>query len=123
ALRKALPHIGEAQITKLRSIVTSMQEGAKQLDLARVVECDLNFHETIIQLAGIPSLLNTWSSIHNRIRLHFIVQGRSYEDLEVLYLSHKQLLETIETRDLDQILTEITSHIGDRNHWTSLQEN
>jgi DNA-binding GntR family transcriptional regulator len=119
AIRKALPNIGEAQLAKLRAIVAAMQEGARQLDLAKVVESDLSFHEYLIDLAGIPSLLSTWSSINNRIRLHFIVQGRTYDNLEVLYHSHQRLLDTIETRELDNILAEITIHIQDWNNTES----
>lgn len=115
ALRKALPELQPDHIERLRGFIEDMKEGARQNDLIRVVDCDLAFHEYLVQLSGMPNLHGIWTSIYNRIRLHFIMQGQSYDDLYDLCAEHEKLLATIAAGDPDDIAASLNVHIADSN--------
>ncbi|MDF2660475.1 MAG: GntR family transcriptional regulator [Paenibacillus sp.] len=112
AIRKALPNIGERELERLAGFVAAMKEGAAQRDLTRIVDNDLMFHEYVISLADMPGLLGTWTSIYNRIRLHFMIQGRAYDDLNKLWKEHELLLKAIRKGDPEQIAEVWADHVG-----------
>lgn len=112
AIRKALPNIGERELERLASFVTDMKDGAAQKNLDKIVESDLAFHEYVISLADMPGLLNTWTSIYNRIHLHFMIQGKAYEDLNDLWKEHDQLLTAIRQGEPDKIAQAWAEHVG-----------
>ncbi|WP_135555436.1 GntR family transcriptional regulator [Paenibacillus cymbidii] len=115
AMRKALPLLQAADLDRLGTFVEEMREGARQRDLIKMVDCDLAFHEYVVQLAGVPNLHGTWMSIYNRIRLHFIMQGQSYDDLSELCAEHEKLLATIAAGDPDAVAAALKVHIADSN--------
>ncbi|MDF2725315.1 MAG: GntR family transcriptional regulator [Paenibacillus sp.] len=112
AIRKALPNIGERELERLSGFVAEMRDGAMQMNLDKIVESDLAFHEYVIGLAGMPGLLNTWTAIYNRIHLHFIVQGKAYEDLNDLWREHEKLVDAIRQGNADVIAQAWAVHIG-----------
>lgn len=114
AVQKALPHMQVEQFGRLRAIVEEMKEGAAQNNLAKVVDCDLAFHEYLVNQSKLTSLIGIWTSIYNRIRLYFLVQGQQYENLNELCRSHERLLQTFETGDLARISAALIEHISDR---------
>jgi DNA-binding GntR family transcriptional regulator len=111
ALTKALPRIGEAELARLESILADMKQGADYNQLSQIVNCDLAFHEYLITLADMPGLLVTWTSIFNRIHLHFMVQGQKYDDYAELWKEHTKLLDAIKSGDLERVQEELTVHI------------
>lgn len=116
AIRKALPLIEEEEnIKHLSNIVQEMKEGADQNNLYKVVQSDLAFHEYLIRLSHLPSLQNTWTSIYNRILLHFVIQGQAYEDLNELWRDHIKLLDVIKEGNIDRITAELFHHISESN--------
>ncbi len=112
AIRKALVHMNEAHFQHLRSIIAEMKEGARQQNLFKIVDCDLAFHEYLVNLSQVSNLMGIWTSIFNRIRLHFIVQGQMYEDLNVLCEEHEKLLQTIVDGDPEKISEDLVTHIS-----------
>ncbi|TMV48932.1 GntR family transcriptional regulator [Paenibacillus mesophilus] len=112
AIRKALPNIGERELERLASFVLDMKDGAEQNNLDKIVEADLAFHEYVLGLADMPGLLSTWTSIYNRIHLHFMIQGKAYEDLNDLWREHDKLLLAIRQGDPDTIEQAWAEHIG-----------
>ncbi|MDF2718030.1 MAG: hypothetical protein K0R28_4955, partial [Paenibacillus sp.] len=56
--------------------------------------------------------LSTWTSIYNRIHLHFMIQGKAYEDLNDLWREHDKLLQAIRQGDPDTIEQAWAEHIG-----------
>lgn len=115
ALRKGLPHIQQGDIERLSGFVEEMKEGARQKNLARIVECDLAFHEHLVGIAKMNNLMTIWTSIYNQMRLHFIMQGQSYEDYNELWKDHKKLLQVVKEGDMEQIAQELKQHIYDTN--------
>lgn len=112
AIRKALPNIGERELERLASFVSDMKDGAEQSNLDKIVDADLAFHEYVLGLADMPGLLSTWTSIYNRIHLHFMIQGKAYEDLNDLWREHDKLLHAIRQGNPDTIEQAWAEHIG-----------
>lgn len=115
AIRKVLPLLSTEDINSLSEIVEEMKSGATQKNLYKLVQCDLMFHEYLISLSNMPSLKNTWTSIYNRILLHFLMQGQSYDNLDDLWKSHMTLLALIKEGDRKKITAELERHISDSN--------
>lgn len=115
ALRKGLPEIQPQDLERLSELVEEMKEGARQQNLAKIVECDLAFHEHLVGIAKMNNLMTIWTSIYNQIRLHFMLQGQSYEDYNDLWKDHQRLLQTIKKGDPEQIANELKQHIYDTN--------
>ena len=113
AIRKALPNLDEHHRDNLSSIIEDMRKAAAENDLYKVVDCDLAFHEYWLTLSDVPNMLGIWTSIYNRIRLHFIVEGQAYDNLAPLVDSHTLLLQTIMEGDLAQINELLAKHILD----------
>lgn len=112
AIRKALPNIGEHELERMASFVADMKEGALQQNLDKIVDSDLAFHEYVLSLADMPGLLSTWTSIYNRIHLHFMIQGKAYKDLNDLWKEHDTLLRAIREGDPEKIEQAWAEHIG-----------
>ena len=98
-----------------------MKQGAAQNNLYKIVDSDLAFHEYLVNLSNVPNLLGTWTTIYNRIRMHFIVDGQTYSDLNQLWKNHERLLETIKGNNLKEICSELTKHIED-TYWGKSEE-
>ncbi|BBH20563.1 GntR family transcriptional regulator [Paenibacillus baekrokdamisoli] len=113
AIRKALPNLTEQHLNNLTAIIGNMKQAADEKDLYKLVDCDLAFHEYWVTLSNVPNLLGIWTSIFNRIRLYFIVQGQTYSDLNPLWESHELLLQTIQKGNLVEINSLLTEHILD----------
>lgn len=110
-IRKALPRLDETHREQLRAILAEMRIGAEQGNKIKMADCDLAFHEYFVNLSGMSNMMGIWTSIYNRIRLHFIAQTDAYANLRDLYREHEQLLETILTGDPGQIASALTAHI------------
>jgi DNA-binding GntR family transcriptional regulator len=76
-----------------------------------MAECDLAFHEYLVNASEMSNMIGIWASIYNRIRLHFITQVSAYEDLNILCQEHEDLLNTIIEGDPDKISEALTVHI------------
>lgn len=114
-IRKALPRLNEDHLDSLRAIVADMKEGAARKDIYKMADCDLAFHEYLVNLSEMSHMIGIWTSIYNRIRLHFITQADAYEDLNDLYRAHEKLLQTIIEGSPEKIAQALTSHIQDVN--------
>lgn len=120
AIRKALPYFNQIHYDALTEIINDMKIGAAQNNLYKIVDSDLAFHEYLVNLSNVPNLLGTWTTIYNRIRMHFIVDGQTYSDLNQLWKNHELLLETIKGNDISEICKQLTLHIQDTN-WGKLE--
>jgi len=114
AIRKALPNLSDQHLENLTGIIADMKKAADEQDLYQIVDCDLAFHEYWVTLSNVPNLHGIWTSIFNRIRLYFIVQGETYSDLTPLWKSHELLLQTIRTGNLKEIKKVLTKHIKEQ---------
>lgn len=111
---KALERMSDADFADLGKLVWVMEQAARAGDLHKVVEADLSFHEVVIGYAGQPHAVQIWRSIAPRVRAYFLRHGK-FRDLEVIVDEHRELLETLQTRDLDAVLPLLVEHIAVRS--------
>jgi DNA-binding GntR family transcriptional regulator len=115
ALKKGFALWDERIIKEFQTIIEEMVKAVKFEDLPQLVELDLRFHEIIIHSAKNTNVINIWESIVNRIRIHFIFQGKVYTDLQQIVNEHQAMLNTFVTGRVDDALEELKKHILDQN--------
>lgn len=111
---KALERMSDADFADLGRLVWVMEQAASAGDLHKVVEADLSFHEVVIGHAGQPHAVQIWRSIAPRVRAYFLRHGK-FRDLEVIVDEHRELLTTLQTRDLDAVIPLLEEHIAVRS--------
>jgi len=108
---KALELMSDGDFAELAKHVWVMEEAARHAELAKVVEADLGFHDTVLASSGQPHAVQIWRSVAPRIRAYFLRYGK-YRDLESIVEEHRQLLATLQTRDPDVVLPVLEEHIA-----------
>lgn len=109
-VRRYLPDMDEAFFRTMQEIVRRMGEAARARHNAEIVDLDVQFHQTILELAKERTVLLTWQSIVNQIRLHFS-KNLPYYKLDHFESDHQELLDAIRTKNLDVIQAAITRHL------------
>jgi len=115
ALRKALPSFRDEDFAFLEQCIEDMRASGETNDVMRLVEADLAFHEYFIVKSNVPNLMNIWSSIYTRIRMHFFMQDQQFEDITLVWEQHSVLLDAMRKRDIEPAIAELTRHIYDTN--------
>lgn len=110
-LKLSLPHFDEELFDVLDNIVRQMESWAAANDLIGVVEEDIRFHETVLTQSDSPFPLQIWSSIVNRLRIHFIKNTQFFPDLNKVVVDHVLLLEALRTKEYNSIQELWINHI------------
>ncbi|MCQ6561147.1 GntR family transcriptional regulator [Paenibacillus mendelii] len=97
-IKRYLDKMDEAFFANLQSIVDEMRQAFQNDQKSRLVELDILFHQQILELAAERTVLLTWQSIVNQIRLHF-TKNLPFFKLDHLETDHQQLLDALRTRD------------------------
>jgi DNA-binding GntR family transcriptional regulator len=107
---KALSLMTEADFAELGKQIWVMEQAARSNDLLRMVEADLRFHETVLDASRQLHTAQIWRSIEPRIRAYFVRYGRE-ASLDLMADEHRELLDEMQTRDLDRVLGQLERHI------------
>jgi len=114
-VRRYLDKMDDAFFAKLDGIVDEMRAAVEQGENSRLVDLDLMFHQAILDMATERTVMLTWQSIVNQIRLHFS-KNLPFYDLNNMESDHRALLIAFRTKDPDQIQQAILKHLeGDDN--------
>ncbi|WP_409342428.1 GntR family transcriptional regulator [Paenibacillus sp. MBLB4367] len=106
----------EVFFEKLQQIVREMSQHAEEGRMDRLVELDLQFHETIISVATERTLQLTWRSIFNQMKLHFMKNLRYFNKDEIV-ADHQKLLERLRTKEPALIRDELIRHMDGNEHF------
>jgi AraC-like DNA-binding protein len=102
AARHAATHAATSpeKLKQLRSILKRLTKAVRARDYSAFRHADLELHETIVSLANVPMLQETWRSVWNGL-LAFHKQGFDdyFPDARVLAEEHEHLVETIALGD------------------------
>jgi GntR family transcriptional regulator, rspAB operon transcriptional repressor len=112
ALRLVFNRLDEGCFSTWERILATMRRACVAADEILVVEQDIAFHRSILELARQPDLLAIWSTIVARIRRHFIEGSRRYADPLDQYAEHVRLFEAFATRNIDNAVQALEAHIG-----------
>lgn len=102
AARHAANHAASSpdKLKQLSSILKRLTKAVRIRDYTAFRHADLELHETIVELAGVPLLRDTWLAVWNGL-LAFHKQGFDdyFPDARVLADEHEHLVETIALGD------------------------
>jgi DNA-binding GntR family transcriptional regulator len=114
-LKRYAEKLDEAFFGRLQSVIDRMSEAAASGRHGVLVDLDIEFHETIIGLAVERTVLITWRSIVNQIRLHFSKNLRFQYDH--IASDHQALLDSFRTRDPETIQTAMKRHLDSEDNF------
>lgn len=113
AVEQAIENGAPEQIAELREIYEEMVEAARQKDMEKFHEIDLQFHRHVYTMAEHELLLEMWAVIETNVKRGiFYAQFNLYSPEELLD-SHRRILEAIEARNITAAKREIDLHITD----------
>jgi DNA-binding GntR family transcriptional regulator len=112
ALRLVFARLDDECFATWERILLGMRRACVGGDALLVVEQDIAFHRSLLELAGQPDLLAIWSTIVARIRRHFIDRSRGYDQPLDQHAEHVRLYEAFATRNVAHALRALEAHIG-----------
>jgi DNA-binding GntR family transcriptional regulator len=107
---KALTLMTDEDFAELGKQIWVMEQTAGKGDLLGMVEADLRFHEIVLDASGQLHTAQIWRSIEPRIRAYFVRYGQG-ASLRVMADEHRELLDVMQTRDVDRVLGQLERHI------------
>ena len=118
AVELSVPVQDATRLEPCRRALERMEECAAMEDRGALVEAAYAFHASIVALAGHRRLNESYAAVHRQVLLcmarNLYTREHEYEDLPTHVARHRQLLEVIETGDLDAVLAELAVH-GERS--------
>lgn len=112
ALRLVFNRLDDGCFSTWERTLVTMRRACVAADALLVVEQDIAFHRSILELAGQPDLLAIWATIVARIRRHFLQRSRRYADPLDQHAEHVRLFEAFTTRNIDHAICALEAHIG-----------
>lgn len=111
SFRHALDRITEADFAELGKQIWIMEQAAREDDLLKLVEADLQFHDIVISRSEQTHTVQIWRSIYPRIRAYFFRYGRG-KSLATMVEEHRELLAALQSRDPELMLGVLGEHIA-----------
>ncbi|REE57450.1 GntR family transcriptional regulator [Paenibacillus taihuensis] len=109
-VKRYLDKLDDSFYAKQQEIVDDMRAAVEQGEKSRLVDLDILFHQSILELATERTVMLTWQSIVNQIRLHF-TKNISFYNLDNMEKDHQDLLDAFRTKDLGLIQQAILKHL------------
>ena len=98
----------------LSRIADRMESAAADGDWVAYGALDLDFHATLVDMAGGPVLTQVFEAALRRLRLAFLVSDRQSDDAdaEPHVWEHNELVARIKAGNMDEALTLIETHLA-----------
>ncbi|SEO75692.1 GntR family transcriptional regulator [Paenibacillus sp. OV219] len=109
-VKRYLDKLDDSFFAKQQVIINEMRVAVENGEKSRLVDLDILFHQSILELAAERTVMLTWQSIVNQIRLHF-TKNISFYNLDHMERDHQELMDAFRTKDLDLIQKEILKHL------------
>jgi DNA-binding GntR family transcriptional regulator len=115
ALRRAMSHFTEEDITEMQSVLDKLGEAAHQKsDPGMIVSLDLSFHEFACRIADHGRLYSVWDSMRLQTQMLIGVTSRThYRYPDQPKKLHQSILDAIRDKDLKRAESSVTDHIWD----------
>ena len=101
-----------ADISRLRPLAAGIEDAARRHDLIAHVTIDLQFHLTLLGLAGNEHLVEVVRSLRARSRIYGLKALAERDQLVPSSREHAELLDLVEARDADGAERLMRRHIG-----------
>ncbi len=96
ALERIFDRIDEEALARLQQAVDELRAACEAGDTSAVAAHDVEFHRTIIELAGEEELVAIWLPVVSRMMLHY----RRHDDWMDSYAEHAAIVDAIRRKDL-----------------------
>ena len=121
AARTAIARLGPADLEKLGSLVTEMQEAADRGDSHREAEVDAAFHGQIVELAGNATLWRVWRTLEPFSRTYITI-GAPGADRRQIADGHLPILDALRGGDPERVSAVLHRHFEEAaaslaRHW------
>jgi len=115
AVERVLAHYTPEHQAKLQRIVNAMRRTADQRDFQKLYELDLQFHNTLWEIADHRLLYEVVSSLRSRTNrfLYEAVSATPNFQFDIYIAAHTNLLNVLKSGDMMAAQEEITRHILD----------
>lgn len=113
ALQLALPDPDPVRLQACRTAIAAMRSAAEVSDEAAMTRTGLQFHITLVALAGHQRVENTYRSMALQMELCMVLNNdarRGLEDLQQHVDRHQQILDVIESGDTDGAVRALRDH-------------
>jgi DNA-binding GntR family transcriptional regulator len=114
-LTRYFEKMDESFFSRLQTIIDKMESAMASGQISKLVDLDIEFHETIIDLAIERTVASTWRSIVNQIRLHFS-KNLKYQ-YENVVAAHQELLASFQSKDGELIQQAIGKHLDSEDNF------
>ena len=109
ALTKVSNDLPDEALKSVKVVLDDMIKAAKAGDVQTFLDKDIEFHETIVDLADMTDLKKLWDMCNIRLWTTFSTKY-SKKDLLELANNHKAIYEKMAKRDLSDVFETVSSH-------------
>lgn len=113
AIDRAITRLTDQGIQELNRIVEEMRRAAVAGEPDRLVELDLAFHETILEMADHDLAMRLWKLLEVGVRRCLHVRHEIYTFLDEVVGSHPTLVTALTERNRDLALQILDEHIAE----------
>jgi DNA-binding GntR family transcriptional regulator len=113
ALRLCFDDLTEADFERWEEILKNLRIACEQKDYSSIAERELEFHRSILDRAGDPTLLGIWALILAQVAAHFRRSYLTYKDPLDIYREHQKIVATFRQGDKEAALKFYAKNIGD----------
>jgi DNA-binding GntR family transcriptional regulator len=111
ALGLVFDSVKDEHFRKWDEILAAMRRACLGRDEAMIVEQDIAFHRSILEMAEQPDLLAIWMTIVARIRRYFLEGCRRYSNPMDQYAEHEELVRIFRERKKAKAIKALEAHI------------
>jgi DNA-binding GntR family transcriptional regulator len=111
AVQILIENIDQKVISKLESIVRSMEQASKDENLDKLISEDLRFHQTICELSDHRKLLEVWLTLENQLRIFLTIEKDLFENSYQFVMTHHPILAAIKGRKIRSAKKAIKDHL------------
>ncbi len=111
AVSRAIEQLQPDDLERLEAAVAEMRRAAKAGDSDKLVELDLSFHRTLIEMARHDLLETTWAPLEIGVKRCLYTRHRIYRSLDEVVGSHPALVAAIAERRIERAKEILHAHI------------
>lgn len=113
ALERCIDRMKAEEIDEMKAIIDRMRTAARESDLAKLTELDLQFHEFLLYTADHELVFKMWKVLEVGIRRCLHTRHRIYTFLNEVVGSHPTLVTAIEKGDKELAKQILRDHINE----------
>lgn len=124
AVERAIARLTDDDLDRLNEVVEQMRAAAEAQDQQELVQLDLRFHESIVEMADHKLLLKFWKLLEISVQRCLHSRHQIYRSLDQVIGDHPVLVSAIADRDAERASRLLHQHIMEAGeqlleHWSA----